>query len=280
MDNQRAIGLVARARALYRQLRTPQNSLEIRALVQQALAAPAGLEPCELAETWSLLAEILMCDYLNSWNEAGAAELGQAETAVERAIDIVPGLAMAHYSGGLIYRARGHHEAALAAFARTVELKPDFALAHAQLGAEFIYTGRPLEALPQIDAAIRIAPDGPAYGMFEWYMGRALFFAGNYAEAIPHLRRSVEARANLWYNRLYLVSSLALAGDTTAAAAELCEFETAFPDFTVARVIATEQTNPNDNPVVVKARDKFHQGLLGAGMPAGAAEQGARHRGV
>ncbi len=260
--------LILRARSLHRQSRTPENSLEIREAVRQALANPAGLEPRELAETWSLLAETLMCDYLNSWNGAGTAELTASEAAVTRALDLVPDLAAAHYSNGLIHRARGRHEAALAAFTRTVELDPALALAHAHLGAELIYTGRPLEALPRIETAIRIAPESPARPMFEWYRGRAHFFAGNYGDAIPCLRRSVEGRGNLWYNHLYLVSSLALVGESEAAVAALSAFDRKFPNFTVARVIATEQTNPNDNPVVVAARAKFHEGLLLAGMPA------------
>ena len=268
MGDQESRGFLMRAKALHRQLRTPENSLAIRDLLKRALAEPSGLPRHELAEAWSLLAELLMCDYLNSWNRAGAAELAAAETAVRRALDLDPDLAMAHYSNGLIDRARGRHAAALAAFSRTVELRPDLALAHAQLGAELIYTGRPLEALPRIETAIRIAPDSPARGMFEWYMGRALFFAGKYSDAAPFLQRSVSGRGNLWYNRLYLVSSLALSGEDAAAAAALREFDAKFPDFTIARVIATEQTNPNDDPIVVGARNKFHEGLSRAGMRA------------
>lgn len=261
--------LISRARVLHRQLRTPENSLEIRGLLQRALADPAGLAPRDLAETWSLLAEILMCDYLNIWNGAGTGELARAEEAVRRALDIVPDLAGAHYASGLIHRARGRHEAALAAFARSVELNPEFALAHAQQGAQLIYTGRPLEALPLIEAALRISrPQSPARPMFCWYMGRAYFYAGKYGDAIPWLQQSVEGRGNLWYNRLYLVSAHALSGDRDAAAEVLRAFNVEFPNFTLARVIASEQTNPNDNPIAVAARQQFHDGLLRAGMPA------------
>jgi adenylate cyclase len=268
MDNQQFAGLIAKAKALHRQLRTPENSLAIRELLQQALTAPSNPTSQELAETVSLLAEILMCDYLNSWNHAGAAQLAEAEAAVGRALAAVADLALAHYASGLIHRAKGEHDAALAAFNRTVELNPEFALAHAQKGAELIYTGRPLEALTSIDAAIRVSrPDSPARPMFFWYMGRAHFFAGNYREAIPWLRRSVEGRGNIWYNRAYLASALALIGEREAAEAALREFDAAFPGFTLARVIATEQTNPNDNSLVVAARQKFHEGLLAAGMP-------------
>ena len=269
MDNQQSSDLITRAKALHRQLRTPENSLQIRELLQKTLAEPMGPAPRELAETWGLLAEILMCDYLNSWNGAGAGELSQAEDAVCRALEIAPDLGLAHYASGLIHRANGRHDAALAAFARTVELNPEFALAHAQQGAQLIYTGHPLQALPLIETALRISrPESPARPMFCWYMGRAYFYAGSYSDAIPWLRQSVEGRGNLWYNQLYLVSSHALAGDRDAAAAALREFDVAFPGFTLARVVASEQTNPNGNLVAVAARQQFHGGLLRAGMPA------------
>lgn len=123
--------------------------------------------------------------------------------------------------------------------------------------------------MPLIEAALRIShPQSSARPMFCWYMGRAYFYAGKYGEAIPWLQQSVEGRGNLWYNRLYLVSALALAGDRDAAAEILRAFDAEFPNFTLARVIASEQTNPNDNPIVVAARHEFHDGLLRAGMPA------------
>jgi adenylate cyclase len=259
--------LLERARALHRELRTPENSLAIRRHLQAALAVDPGSDLRRRAEALGLLAETLMCDYLNSWNDAGAAELAEAEAAVERALAIIADLAIAHYASGLVHRAKGQHDAALAAFSRTVELNPEFALAHAQKGAELIYTGRPQEALTSIEAAIRVSrADSPARPMFFWYMGRAHFFAGNYREAIPWLQRSVEGRGNIWYNRAYLTSALALVGEREAAAAALHAFDAAFPGFTLARVVETEQTNPNDNPLVVAARHKFHEGLLGAGL--------------
>jgi len=77
-------------------------------------------------------------------------------------------------------------------------------------------------------------------------------------------------RPNLWYNRLYLASAYALLGDTQEAQKVLQDFQRHFTGrrYTVALVESFERTNPSSNPTVVAARDKFHQGLLLAGMPA------------
>jgi tetratricopeptide (TPR) repeat protein len=209
-----------------------------------------------------------MCDYLNGWNNSGATQLKEAENAVGRALEIAPGQAAAHYATGLIHRARGEHEPALAAFTRTVELSPKFALAHAQQGAQLIYTGRPLEALQPIDTAIRISrPDNPSLPMFFWYKGRAHFVSDNYPDAIECLQRSVNGRDNVWYNHLHLVSAYALNKDSEAATAVLRRFDDRFPNYTMSRVIQNEQANPHSNPTMVAAREKFHDGLRLAGMP-------------
>jgi tetratricopeptide (TPR) repeat protein len=259
---------IDQARAIQTQVMTPGNSLKIRELLRTALGEPIGIAPRRLAESWCFLAEVLMCDYLNRWNNSDHAELMEAEKAVQRALEIVPDLAAAHYASGLIHRARGKHDAALAAFSRTVELSPDFALAHAQQGAQFMYTGRPLEALAPIETAIRISrPNNPSRPMFYWYLGRAYFVAGNYGEAIKCLRQSVEGRNNVWYNHLHLVSAHALNNDRATAAAALREFNDRFPHYTLTRVIHNEQANPHNHPTMLAAREKFHQGLRLAGMP-------------
>jgi hypothetical protein len=41
-----------------------------------------------------------------------------------------------------------------------------------------------------------------------------------------------------------------------------------FAGYTLERVNASEKTNPDDDPVVVAARQKFREGLQIAGMPA------------
>jgi tetratricopeptide (TPR) repeat protein len=260
--------LISQAREIHSKVLTPENSLLIRELLQKALEDPVRIDTRRLAEAWSLFAEILMCDYLNRWNDAGAAEFAQAEKAVRRALEIVPDFAPAHYSSGLVHRAKGEHGAALAAFTRTVELNPDFGLAHAQQGAQLIYTGRPLEALPRIEQAIRISrADSTSRGMYYWYMGRAQFTSCNYGDSIQWLRQSVEARGNLWYNRLYLVSAYALTHDSAAAAAALDDFNNRFPNYSIAHVVQNEQASPHDHPVMVTSIERFHEGLRLAGMP-------------
>lgn len=258
-----ALDLRLRATALFFSSVAPEHTLATRLLLQKS----AALDP-NSAETWARLGHIMATDYLNIWNDIGEEELREAEEAVRKALLIDPGHALAHKAHGLTLRARGEHHAALEAFSRAIELDRNFAAAYANMGNQLILVGRPEEAPALVEQAIRLSPHDPAVGMFHWTIGRSLFFTGQYREAIAWFRKSIETRPNLWFNRLYLVSACALADMPEEARRSLSEFNRRYPDpvYTLAIVTEREAVTPNDNPTVVAARAKFHEGLRRAGM--------------
>jgi TolB-like protein/cytochrome c-type biogenesis protein CcmH/NrfG len=258
-----ALDLRLRATSLFYSSMLPEHTLATRELLQRS----AALDPSS-AETWARLGQVIVSDYLTSWNETGSKELREAENAVRRALQIDPNHALAHVVQGLVRRAQGEHHEALVAFNRAIELDRNLALAYAQKGNALTLVGRPAEALPLVEQAIRLSPRDASIGMFQWFIGRALFFTGQYEEAIIWLRKSVETRPNLWFTRLYLVSACALAGMPEQAARALSDFNRVFANaaYTLEVVEARERVEPNDNPVVVAGREKFHEGLLRAGM--------------
>ena len=260
-----ALDLRLRAEGIFFSAVTPANTLAARRLLQDAVR----IDP-DSAESWARLAQITASDYLNRWNNTGADQLAAADDAAHKALNIDPDLALAHLANAFIHKARGEHQAALSGFSRAIELDPNFALAYAHKGNTLIFVGKPAEALPLVEQAIRLSPRDPSGGIFLWIGGRAEFYAGHYQKAIPWLRKSVEVRPNLWYNRLYLVSAHALLGETEEAKKLLTEFNRRFvnPVYTIATVEAQESTDPSTEPTVVAARNKFHEGLLLAGMAA------------
>ena len=259
-----ALDLRLRATGLFFGSIAPENTWTTRQLLQQS----AALDP-NSAETWARLAEIIASDHVNNWNDTGKEALYDAEEAVQKALLIDPSHALAHLAQGLIQRARGEHHAALEAFSRAIELDRNLALAYAHKANELINIGRPEEAPTLVDQAIRLSPHDPSIGVFHWISGRANFVAERYDQAISYLRKSIGARPTVWYNRLYLVSAYALSDLPEEAARALDEFNRRFrePVFSLAVVEAREAATPNENPSVVRARGKFHEGLLRAGMP-------------
>ena len=248
-----------RARGLYEERRSPQTTREMRQLLTEASHEASLLRAITLA-----------CDYLNCWNGATVAELDEAWDLVRPILKTDSGYFLAHYAKGFINRARNQHRAAYNAFSKAIEYAPDFARAYAQRGEELVYLGRPDRGIEQAEEALRLRrPESIAVGTFKWIIGRAYFFMENDAEAIKNLVPSVELWPNLWYNRCYLIAAYACSGDLEKAKADLQEFNSVaeFSGYTLKQIIENETHVPDSHPFVQKGRQRFHDGLLRAGMP-------------
>ncbi|HYM72222.1 MAG TPA: adenylate/guanylate cyclase domain-containing protein [Stellaceae bacterium] len=258
-----ALDLRLHATSLFFQSVTPENVMTARQLLTQAVQ----LDP-DSAEAWARLAQLTASDYLNHWNNTGPEQLDDAERAARKALVLDPNLALGHFAMAFTQRARGEHQLALEAFTRAIELDRNFAIAYARKGDELTLVGRPGEAQALVEKAIQLSPRDPSLGIFYWIIGRANFFAENYDQAISWLRKSVETRSNVWYNRLYLISAYALTGNVDQAKNNLQVFNRRFPEptYTITQVVALEGSNPSNDPTVIAARDKFHDGLRLAGM--------------
>jgi tetratricopeptide (TPR) repeat protein len=259
-----ALDLRLRATALFFGSIVPANTLTARQLLQRSLS----LDP-DVAEAWARLAQLTIGDHLNRWNGAGREQIAEAEEAARKALSLDPNNALAHVASGLIHRARDDHDSAIESFTRAIELDPNFAFAYAHKGAELMLVGRATETPSYVQQALRLSPHEPSIGIFYWILGRSYFFAGQYGEAVPWLLKSVQARPNLWYNRAYLASAYALLGKPEEAGKALAELDRRFSDpvFTLAVVVQHEnEATPSSDPLVVAVRDKFHEGLLSAGM--------------
>jgi tetratricopeptide (TPR) repeat protein len=255
------VDLGSLVKALYHHLPvTPENTKAVRAIA------------------WAALANVLISDYLNHWNEAteggkGAADLlSEAKKAAKSALDLNDKLALAHYAQGLVHRAENQRENALKEFGLAIDNDPGFARAWAQRGSEKINHGRFDDALKDLKRAIEIGRDDPSAGMFHWNRGRAFFLkeVPDYPKAIEALTEAVRLRPNLWHNWLYLVSAYALNNKLPEAQAWLNKFKTESPfkdiPFTIDKIIEYEKANPTENSEVKKGRDRFHDGLEAAGM--------------
>ena len=177
-----------------------------------------------------------------------------------------PGHFLAHYAKGFLHRSKGQHQASLDAFEQTIKCAPEFARAYAQKGEQLLYLGRFDAAIAEVERAMKLSPKSAVRGYFYWVIGRAHFFMERDADAISWLQRSVRTWPNVWYNRLYLVSAHAHAGKRAAASRVLQAFNRQFDGYTLGRVIENEGATPDDHPLVVAGRERFHEGLRRAGL--------------
>ncbi len=248
---------LGRVKTLYEKPVTPGRTKLMRGLLGDSAA-----------ETAAFTATTVLCQYLNRWNDAGPAEVAEAEAAINEALGHDPKLFLAHYAQGFLCRTRGQHQAALEAFDRTINLAPKFARAYAQKGEQLLYLGRFDAAIAEVEQAMKLSPKSAVRGYFYWVSGRAHFFMARDADTISWLQRSIRAWPNVWYNRLYLVSAHAHSGNRAAASRVLQAFDRQFRGYTLARVIENEGATPGDHPLVVAGRERFHDGLQRAGLVA------------
>jgi len=106
----------------------------------------------------------------------------------------------------------------------------DGAEAHLREAHRLLGENRPAAAIPELRVAVALAPSNlDARGN----LGVLLFFQGNYAEAMPHLREVLRLKPDLWKLQALLGMAERRTGDTIAARADL---ENAFPQVREAKV--------------------------------------------
>jgi len=249
---------------------TPEHTLSARRLLEDSVR----LDPLS-ADSWAQLANLLVSDYLNHWNEAkesveaGKDLLRRADKALQEALKIDPSVPLAHYADGFIRRAKGDHLGSLDAFDRVLQLDPNFARGYAQKANQLVMVGRAKEAPPLVLKAIALSPRDPYMGMFNWVIGRAYFVIGDYENSLVWLRKSVQMSPDRWYNRAYLIGAYALTGrhDQPEARTALSEFNETFSGYTVQRIKDLyEKERVRPDPGIQASIQQLYKGLQLAGV--------------
>jgi protein O-GlcNAc transferase len=149
-------------------------------------------------------------DFADAWHNWGALafQTGQAQVAlerIERAIELAPAHAAAHYDRGLILQDLSRLDEAAASYARALALQPDNAEAHNNLGNVLARQGRLWEAIASYRRAIERKPDHAAahnnLGGVLKEQGDLAAAAEAFSEAIHHQPHLAEAHNNLGKTR-------------------------------------------------------------------------------
>jgi adenylate cyclase len=215
-----AVDLRFRAMAMYISGITPEHTREARLLLEQSVQ----LDP-NSAEAWAELANLVMIDYLRSWNNANSNNILLAERAVQKAYAIDRSVALAHVADGEIREVEGDLQGEVDALNEALAWDRNFAVAYARKANTLILLGRAQQAPELLTKAVQLSPRDPDLGMFYWFMGRAYFNVKKYPEAIQWLQKSVRERPSTWFSWAHLISAYALTGrlgepDARAALAE------------------------------------------------------------
>jgi tetratricopeptide (TPR) repeat protein len=174
---------------------------------------------------------------------------------------------LAHHALGWVHRFRGKHQAASDSFRKAAAIDPNFARAHAQIANEMVFLGRPKDAIPAIEQAIRLSPNDPFTGGYFWIKGRAYFALGDFPQAITALEESIRLRPNLWYAQAWLGAAYAQANRDADARQRIAEFKQNFSKQSNLKFIADYYKEQQfQNPTLQQASDQMLDGLKKAGL--------------
>jgi len=183
----------------------------------QALAKDPNYAPAYagIADSYVLVSEYS--------NESSAELFPKARAAAEKALAIDNDLAEAHVSLGLLHGADLNLNAAKREFERALELNPNYAAAHYFLGLEVL---APLGQLDRAVAELKRAVElDPFSVIMNTNFGHCYILARRYPEAIAQLRKATELDPNFGQTHVFLGHALEASGDSAGA---IREYEKAY----------------------------------------------------
>ena len=172
------------------------------------------LDP-NFAKAYAGLSFAYMFDYQNRWSDNPDASLGLAKEYAERAVEKDPKEALAHAVAAVAATFSRDIERAQKEIDIALSLSPNMAMAYNIQGGTRIYVGRPEEAIPLIERAMRLDP--AANQQFLHFLGMANLLAGKYETAAAALRERIRLIPNTDFSRSLLASALGHLGETEEA---------------------------------------------------------------
>jgi adenylate cyclase len=210
---------------------------ESQALARQLAEEAIALDPrYALAYSYAALAiahEVTVGTYTNP-REA----LERGMKLVEKAVALDDSLAHPHVILGKYYIILNKdYEKGIAEAERAVTLEPNSVDAHTQLGINLAWAGRPAEAIPILQKAMRLSPIPPHLCLHALAM--CILAAGRFEESIALFRRIVQKEPNQLTSQLGLVLALMAAGKEDEARAEAAKVLRIDPRFSLEQYAKT-----------------------------------------
>jgi TolB-like protein/DNA-binding winged helix-turn-helix (wHTH) protein/cytochrome c-type biogenesis protein CcmH/NrfG len=241
----------------------PADVAAARELLQRALA----LDP-ESAFAWSLLARTYAADVGGRSPNLGAATrtewLRRGEQAADRAYALEPDHPDVLGARAWVLVLQGRGEAALALVERHLAINRNDATAWFRRCHALATLGRPDEAIPACEEALRLSPRDADLALFYVVLAAAHLHLGNDAQALQWARKSALERPQWSVPHSWVASAAAHLDDDATAKAAIGEFRRLRHDYTVASFRAEGLCA---NALCERQRERYYDGLLKAGLP-------------
>jgi adenylate cyclase len=247
--------LLLRARDL---LLGPRSNREVFARVVSLAREASELDP-GYAEPHAILGMAYTFDYLNRWNEDSDQSLRLAQECAEQSIQRNPDEPLGHIVAARVAIFEKHLEAATAEVSVALSLNRNAPLAYSILGHIQIYSGRPLDAIPHYEHAMRL---DPAFNQqYLHSLGTAYLVAGKYETAAAIFKQRILLAPETDFSRAFLASALGYLGDVDEARRIWAELRKINPKYSLTEHLGRLPFRDPADP------GRIAEGLAKAGLP-------------
>jgi len=226
------------------------------ALAQRMAEEAIALDP-KYAEAYALLGAIYYFKmFFGPIRPEGVVP--KATELTQKALAINGSLADAHSTLGILYWYSGRYDEGIAEAEQAVELDPNSGYAYFSLAFLLRMAGKPKEAIPVIQKALRLEPMAP--DIYNRQLALDYFQAGDCKEAIATCEKGLKRQPDHLISRVIIAAVYGACDREAAARKEATEVLRINPKFTVESFMGkTPYKNPSD-------RDRVVQGLRKAGL--------------
>jgi adenylate cyclase len=177
-------------------------------------------------------------DYQNRWTDDPDSSLLLAKQYAGQAIEKDPNEPLARCVSAMAASLEKDLDRARSEIDVALSLNPNFALAHNLRGSNRIYSGKPLEAIPEIEHGMRLDP--ALSSQFLHFLGMAYLLAGKYETAAALLRQRIVLVPRTDFSRALLASALGHLGEFDEARQAWGELKDINPNYAFAEHVGRQ----------------------------------------
>jgi adenylate cyclase len=185
----------------------------------------------ENPEGYVILGLITLYDYRLGNTKSPQETLEKAIELAQKALALNDSMGGPHSLLGWIYICKKEYDRAIIEGERAVALNPTQHNDLQSYASFLTYGGRPEEAIPLFQKAIRLSPFGPAYEYANF--GHALRMTGRFEEALSAFKKAIEIAPERVDVRLGLAATYSIMGLEKEARAEAMEIFRRNPNFSL-----------------------------------------------
>jgi adenylate cyclase len=169
----------------------------------------------DYSQAYACLGFAHIFDYQNRWTDDPDSSLLLVRQYARQAIEKDPNEPLARCVSAMAASFEKDLERAKSEIDIALSLNPNFALAHNLRGSNRIYSGNPLEAIPEIEHGMRLDP--ALSSQFLHFLGMAYLLAGKYEIAAAVLKQRIVLVPRTDFTRALLASALGHLGELEEA---------------------------------------------------------------